>query len=500
MFTASKYAWPWGWVTLVVGLALWGSGTPPALTKPLPRPTPITVGSTWESLANGSANSRRPSQVSAHKAVTRYPVLSEEERRRSEAPVGSTASSIELPGKAATGQEVASPLGVAVQLPAPLACSQSKLIRVLLYKSRRAVCIKACQAKSAPLVQNSVSLAEGLYVDGKLVAGEYSIAPERKGRQVVAQGGGKQGALNVDGRTYRGNVRIIDDGSQLAVVNEIDLEDYLRGVVPRELLCSSLEAVKAQAVVARTYVLARSGASGQPWDVSDDAGSQVYGGAEDEYPLSDRAVTETAGIVLAYKGRLANQSLYHSTCGGRTENNHSVYGTPPVAYLQSVNCLLPDGSPACGRSSYAHWTASWSCQELAEQLGRLSHRQIKSIKSLEILETGPSGRVIRLAAHPDEGPALEYSYDEIRQALRYRDKRGNSAWLPSVRFTVDNAQPGRLSVSGSGWGHGVGMCQWGAIGFAGLGSNYGQILLYYFPGTTLATLEGINTRRWQAQR
>src|SRR5690606_712128 len=125
---------------------------------------------------------------------------------------------------------------------------------------------------------------------------------------------------------------------------------YLRGVVPKELLSDQVEAMKAQAVLARTYALTKK--KGQRYDVKDDTSHQVYGGLEAENPLADAAIRETEGLVLAFEGQPARHVLYHSTCGGCTEASERVFGSA-VPYLQPADDLAEDGQPWCRDSKYS---------------------------------------------------------------------------------------------------------------------------------------------------
>lgn len=166
-------------------------------------------------------------------------------------------------------------------------------------------------------------------------------------REAVRSNPSKQGAppqsdfILVGGRAYRGEISLVlNRRGLLDVINALPLEDYLRGVLPMELPPRSfpeLEALKAQAVAARSYALSHLG--GAEFDLTDDARSQVYGGASVEQPLSDRAVEETRGIVAVYQGEPI-EALYSSTCGGQTENNEAVFSGEPLPYLRSVACAL----------------------------------------------------------------------------------------------------------------------------------------------------------------
>ena len=144
-----------------------------------------------------------------------------------------------------------------------------------------------------------------------------------KGRSLVFDGG-EEGTIRVEGRRYRGRIEVfLNERGMLNVVNALPLEQYLRGVVPREMgpaVFDELEALKAQAVAARTYAIANLAEFAEEgYDICATPRCQVYGGVDDEHPLSDRAVAETAGEIAVFDGRPID-ALYSSTCGGHTED------------------------------------------------------------------------------------------------------------------------------------------------------------------------------------
>jgi len=147
--------------------------------------------------------------------------------------------------------------------------------------------------------------------------------------------------LRLNDRSYRGIFQLKNTGRGLALINILNLEDYLKGVVPLEMspgTFNALEALKAQAIAARTYALKNLGRNNNlGFDLTDTQSSQVYGGLSAEHPLSNRAVEGTAGEVITYKGELIN-ALYTSTCGGLTEDAEKIFAGRPVSYLKSVSC------------------------------------------------------------------------------------------------------------------------------------------------------------------
>jgi stage II sporulation protein D len=158
--------------------------------------------------------------------------------------------------------------------------------------------------------------------------------------------------LRFEGRRYRGALEVyLNDRGRLNVVNELPLEQYLRGVVPRELgpsLYPELEALKAQAVAARSYTIRNlDGFAGEGYDLCARPQCQVYGGMDDEHPLSDRAVAETAGEVMLFEGE-AVDALYTATCGGHTENVEVVFPLRRAPYLRGVPCIEAGGTRLAG--------------------------------------------------------------------------------------------------------------------------------------------------------
>ncbi len=165
--------------------------------------------------------------------------------------------------------------------------------------------------------------------------------------------------LEVDGTAYRGAVEVLGGGDAFTVVNELPLEEYLLGVVPNELAPEpfpELEALKAQAIAARTYIVRNLGQFAEDgYDICATDQCQVYGGLDTEHPLATRAVEETRGVVATYDGEPIN-ALYSSTCGGRTENSENVFGEP-LPYLVSTVCHAehPEPQPFASSVSYPDW-------------------------------------------------------------------------------------------------------------------------------------------------
>ena len=234
--------------------------------------------------------------------------------------------------------------------------------------------------------------------------------------------------IDLNGSVYRGSMHILGqtDGGIVAI-NVLGVEDYLRGVLPYELGTvdrASLEALKALAVVARTYAYKRMIRPGnREFHVFCDVQDQVYKGVKSEYLLSDRAVWETRGIAVLYRDSLA-QCYYSSTCGGRTSSKHEVWGGESISYLLSRPDMDEKGLAYCRASKYSAWTEEWT----QGQLAGIVKRNIKSagvtgapdfsrIRSLEVKSRATCGRIRILEIATDEGP-IEVKGDKVRWALR----------------------------------------------------------------------------------
>lgn len=301
------------------------------------------------------------------------------------------------------------------------------------------------------------------------------------------------GTLTVRGAPYRGELRVQQaPRGGLTVVNRLDMETYLLGVVPREIGRATpeiYEAVRAQAVAARTYAVSYLGRrSAQGFDVYATTEDQVYGGAAAEDELVSRAVRETAGEILTYGGQPIN-AYYHSTCAGNTAAIEEVWNSPAVPYLRAVRDLDPQGQAYDRSSSRFTWSERWTHDELVGILNRtladsLRGRRITRITEMQVQSRTPSGRVAAMRLATDAG-TFTLGRDRVRWILV--PNRGGI--LNSSRFDVRLERSGgrvtAIVAEGGGWGHGIGMCQVGAMGRARAGQDYREILRTYYTGAQL---------------
>lgn len=282
----------------------------------------------------------------------------------------------------------------------------------------------------------------------------------------------------------RGVTRISLVGGRLQAIGQLDLEDYVTGVLEGELgsVQQNPELLKAQIVVARSYVLSmRKGRHpGKSFEFCDQPHCQVFHGIarEVDYPKLAKRVVETRGEVIRYQGRTI-PAFYHHNCGGMTSAIEDVWPAPARPYLRAV--VEPAGS-ICRDNKSAVWKARLSRKRLTQafrRAGILSRKE--SLDSVKIAQIDGSGRTKKLLLNPG---AHSVTVGRFRNIINQDYK---NEVLRSALFTV-SMDGDVVSVQGRGWGHGVGFCQEGAKWLAQHGKSYQDILQHYFPGTTLQTI------------
>ncbi|MBK8248811.1 MAG: SpoIID/LytB domain-containing protein [Gemmatimonadetes bacterium] len=294
------------------------------------------------------------------------------------------------------------------------------------------------------------------------------------------------GRVSWETRRYRGELRYLATDTAVLVANVLPIEEYLRGVVPLEIGprgSGERAAVEAQAIAARSYTVVRAleGVT-RAWDLTSRSVDQVYGGSDAESAVADAAITATEGIVLSYRGQVV-RAPYHSTCGGATAAPDEVFAGAGEGYLRSVSDRVPGTDRAwCEISPRFRWERSWSQQELVTTVTRSAEgRGVGAIHGVEEAGTTASGRLAGLRLATDRGTIVLRG-----NALRFALATAGGEILPSTYVSADWSATQGLTMRGRGNGHGVGMCQWGAIARARAGADAATILLAYYPGTTLS--------------
>jgi len=302
-------------------------------------------------------------------------------------------------------------------------------------------------------------------------------------------------------RKFHGDIVLtLDRDARLAVVNRVPAEEMLKGLVPAEIFPSSPEAaLRAQAMTARGELLAKLGTRhlADPFLVCSTQHCQVYSGAGREKPRTTDAVLATRGkMIFGANGKLVD-SVYSASCGGHTEHNEKVWpghakatlrghadggkaqwkaGTVP-SERQLRSFLVKPGHTWCGASSKGRKVFRWQRTFPDDELDKLvnAHHGIGHVKAIEVVGRGVSGRVTQVRFVGTKGKVVVGAELKVRRLL------GN---LRSGMFVVDR-HDGEWTFTGGGWGHGVGMCQQGAIGMGEAGKNAGQILRHYYQGSTI---------------
>lgn len=307
--------------------------------------------------------------------------------------------------------------------------------------------------------------AGGEFVE--LPAGEVRVAPDAEGLRAggvlataevrFASAGSDPLWIGSKDREYLGEIVARRRDGGLDVVNEVGMEPYLASVIGGEMGSGwPDEALKAQVVAARSYAMAcvadaRAEGLHPGFDVYDDERSQVYRGVEAQSATTSRLVEETRGMILTWEGK-GVKAFYHSTCGGKTEAAENVLEwTTPIPPLSGATCGGCDDSP------HARWEA-----------------RVPGVREFEILEWTPAGRALRVRVNGQE----------MHANLGFRRQSGarsvKSSWWDRAEVTG-----GELRISGRGWGHGAGLCQFGARGWARRGEGFEAILARYYPGARL---------------
>ena len=281
--------------------------------------------------------------------------------------------------------------------------------------------------------------------------------------------------IRMNGRDYPATLEIVRHGEGLAIVNELRLEEYVVGVLRAETSERwPLETLRAQAIVARTYAAFLRASSGtKPYHIVATTTHQVYAGhVPASSPIWD-AVRDTTGQVLLWDGELF-PAFYHSASGGYTEDPRTVFAARNMPALKAIRDEFSAGAP------HFYWTLDLRLADLSDTLRRNGH-DVGTVTAIEVTERTQSLRVSSLIVHGTRGSARLRGND-LRRMVGYET-------IKSTLFAV--ALDGSVArFSGRGYGHGVGMSQWGAKGMAEQGYKAEKILDYYYPGTTLGWLGG----------
>lgn len=290
-------------------------------------------------------------------------------------------------------------------------------------------------------------------IDNRVNATELIIEPENDGYVWIGD------------RWYRGTTKLIRQDNKITAINYVDLEEYLYSVVGAEAVSTwPLEALKAQAVAARSYALYKKNTTtSNIYDLDTTVGTQVYKGLDSEYTTTHEAVNSTLGQIMTYNNQVI-LAAFHSSSGGYTENVEDVWSSP-LPYLRAV-VDYDQESPVF---EWQQVIPVSKIQSLVAGIGK--------IRGLQPVEMTPRGRVVTMQVMGDRGMAT-VSGTKLRKVLDLR----------STLFRV-STDGNTLQIKGRGFGHGLGLSQWGAYYLAKKGVGYHQILGHYYQNATLSKLE-----------
>jgi stage II sporulation protein D len=316
-----------------------------------------------------------------------------------------------------------------------------------------------CETIVSPETDMVFSVRDGVLIADKLSAGLAVRLKADSGQNI-----------EVNGLSYRGDIWVSTVDEQIFVINSLDLEEYLYGVIPREISPSWPEqALKTQAVAARTYALYHMiMRKHEIYDVFSTTSSQVYGGKVSEHPSAIRAVDQTKGEVLICNGKLV-LALYHANSGGRTEQMGNVW-PGGYTYLKSVKDDF-----SIKRPGYS-WDKKLEMAEI-EKCFKKFGLDISSIVNIVPVERAESGRIKKLEIMHESG-SFFLSGNSFRLMV-------GPAKIKGSNFEVKKEKE-KFSFSGTGYGHGVGMSQWGVNSMAKKGYDYSQILKFYYPEAVIS--------------
>lgn len=280
--------------------------------------------------------------------------------------------------------------------------------------------------------------------------------------------------FELNGKSFRGELSIgyAPKFGKLIYINKVLLEDYLQGVVPYEMPSSwHIEALKSQAIAARTYAVnSIQKNKNEIYHLEATIQSQVYGGIAKETKNSNLAVTDTKGKILIYSEEPI-QAFYHSNSGGQTETAENVWGSS-LAYLKSVP------SKYCEAATNFSWDLKLNREVLVDKLKAFG---IKEIESFTIKSTTASGRAKEIEIKDKNEKATTVLGNDFRKAI-------GSTQIRSLLFEVSSDEE-NFFFKGTGFGHGVGLSQWGSRGMADAGKSYKEILNHYYTNVTIANID-----------
>jgi stage II sporulation protein D (peptidoglycan lytic transglycosylase) len=313
---------------------------------------------------------------------------------------------------------------------------------------------------------------------------------------MVGEGSAGEEPLRVGARRYPGRIRLVGRDAGFDVVNDVLIDSYLPGVIAQELYGHwDEEAFAVQAICARGYALHVLGqvSPGRSFDINASESAQTYVGVTENVKAIE-AVRETRGLALVFEGEVI-RSYYSSTCGGRSGSAADAFGARGKNVFNAVGPLEAHDRPfACENAPLFRWSRTRGVDSLSARLAafgedrRRAIKGLKRIERIEIVGQAVTGRPTRYAVHDVGGEVFEISAEDLRLACNYRaaglDRPGDTERVMSndLVFVVHGSE---IEIAGRGFGHGVGMCQYGANAMAQRGVPARTMLGLFYPGATV---------------
>lgn len=311
---------------------------------------------------------------------------------------------------------------------------------------------------------------KGIHKKFRLKGGFLNMASVKTDAVIIIPA---RGVFYLNNRPLKGSLVVKKNKAfKLSAINYVNIEDYVKGVLFQEVSHRwPIEALKAQAVATRTYALyyARINKD-RDYDVSSDMYSQVYGGKDSERYRTNKAVRLTRGLALFYDGKIF-PAFFHATCAGKTEDADELWDIN-LPCLKSVDCGFCVGSP------HFKWAKTLEFKEIIDKLNAAGYN-LKSLEDVQIIERNNSGRVRALSLTSGAKKTIMPGKD-FRLIMGPKEIR-------SLNFKME-VNDTAVNFFGFGWGHGVGMCQWGAYFMSKRGYKYQSILQFYYPGAKIGEI------------
>lgn len=381
----------------------------------------------------------------------------------------------------------------------PFSTSKTPIIRVRLLQDQSQILISASESPITRIQSERgarrLDLPRGQDIPLSLTPAGWQIGNVALGSGIMRIEPDSDGSFLINRQAYRGDFRLVPlANGKFDVINDLDVESYLKGVIARELYPKwEEETYMAQAITARTYALYESKAYGmnRHWDVYPDQRSQVYGGMAAETQKSRRAVEHTAGVVLAY-GLPGHEKIFKayfsSCCGGVSMSAYDTFGDGKIEPLTEQNVGL-----LCSSSTRFRWGPISIPKEEITRRFRLwgtrtnrSEQRMATVAAIDILATNRYGRPTWFVVTDEAGRRYSLQAEQLRYAVNTDAQEGTTLFSGFVRCAQDPDDPQSLRfIDGRGFGHGVGMCQWCAQTRALRGMAHEDILVTAFRGAKL---------------